>query len=385
LAASLAASLAADVLIVGAGPAGAVAGRTLAARHSVILADRCAPPPFRLGESLIGAARPLLRDVGLLEEFEAAGHRPSLGQASSWGSGELVRRDSFLDPRGPGWRIDRVRFETMLREGAVERGATVIAPCEVLRLGRHEGREGGWTALIRSADATRPLRARFLIDATGRVAAPVRVGVRSQMFALDRLVCRFLRLPPRRASSDLDSVSLVEAAAHGWWYLATLPGGDRVVAFHTDADLPAARLSRDPAGFLSLVAETRHVAAATAAARFDGPVGRVSARSQWLPAPCGDDWCAVGDAAIAFDPLSSQGIFNALYTGLRGAEAVAAKLAGDARPLAAYAHRLEKIGHAYRQNLARYYRLETRFPGHVFWRRRHFPISPALPQTERSA
>lgn len=36
----------------------------------------------------------------------------------------------------------------------------------------------------------------------------------------------------------------------------------------------------------------------------------------------GDTWLATGDAALCFDPISSQGLFNSIYTGLTAAEAV---------------------------------------------------------------
>src|SRR5262245_8334367 len=364
----LTAPVTADVLIVGAGPAGAVAACVLAPRHSVVLVDRYAVPPFRIGESLVGAARPLLRDLGLFERFESAAHRPSLGQASSWGSNGIVRRDSFLDPRGPGWRIDRVRFESMLRSAAAERGAAVIAPADVSHLARGDGCEQGWIAQLSSPRGMEALRARILIDASGRAASFARAAGPTRLIMHDRLVCRFVRLAPTTALSDLDGVSFVEAVADGWWYSATLPDHSRVLAFHTDADLSAARHSREPDGFLGLLGETRWLAALPG--RLTGGVERVSARSQWLANPCGGDWCAVGDAASAFDPLSSQGIFNALYTGLRGAEAVAAALAGDGTPLASYRERLAMIRNAYRRNLARYYEAEMRFADRDFWRRR---------------
>jgi flavin-dependent dehydrogenase len=358
------------VLIVGAGPAGAAAACVLAARHSVVLVERYATPPFRIGESLIGAARPLLRDLGVLEQFEAAGHRPGLGQASVWGSDELVRRDSFLDPRGPGWRIERAGFETMLRDAAASRGATVIAPGDMLDLKRENGSGQGWIALIGSAGRTWPLHARFLVDASGRAASFARAAAQAQISAHDRLVCRFVHLPPRPARGDLDGFSLVEAVPDGWWYAAKPPDGGTVIAFHTDADLPAARLSLNPDGFLDLLTKTRWTAAATGLDQVRYAVSRVSARGQWLANPCGDDWCAIGDAAIAFDPLSSQGLFNALYTGFRGAEAVALGLSGDAALLIAYRDRLVRIRNAYLRNLGQYYALETRFSDHPFWARR---------------
>jgi flavin-dependent dehydrogenase len=365
-------TLTADVLIVGVGPAGAVAARVLAASHSVIVVDREAVPPFRIGESLPGAAARLLRDLGLLDSFAAGGHRPSLGQASAWGSDRLIRRDAFLDPDGPGWRIDRAAFETMLRQGAEERGANLIAPAKLAQLDRDGD---GWIARVESDAGVRSVRARFVMDASGRAASVARAGG-GLLVAGDRLVCRYVRLPCE-APNKLDNVLTVEAVPDGWWYGAVLPDGGRLLAFHTDADLPAARISRDAAGFRHLLRETRWVNT-LGANGLNAPIASASARSQWLAAPSGADWCAVGDAALAFDPLAGQGLFNALYTGLRGAQAVAAALAGDGSRLAAYGERVTAIRDAYRRNLASYYVMETRFADRPFWLRRQPVAGPHL-------
>ncbi|MEO1084046.1 MAG: hypothetical protein AAFY88_07375, partial [Acidobacteriota bacterium] len=71
--------------------------------------------------------------------------------------------------------------------------------------------------------------------------------------------------------------------------------------------------------------------------------------------------------ALSFDPISSQGLFNALYTGLRGAEALAARLAGDGGLLAAYCARLESVRKAYRHHFQVYYGQERRWAGRPFW------------------
>ncbi|HWO85501.1 MAG TPA: tryptophan 7-halogenase, partial [Stellaceae bacterium] len=62
-----------DVAIVGAGPAGAALAVSLAVAHrlDVLVLEREAVPQFRIGETLPGAAAPLLRDLGLLAGFRA--------------------------------------------------------------------------------------------------------------------------------------------------------------------------------------------------------------------------------------------------------------------------------------------------------------------------
>jgi flavin-dependent dehydrogenase len=78
-----------------------------------------------------------------------------------------------------------------------------------------------------------------------------------------------------------------------------------------------------------------------------------------------------GDAALAFDPLAAQGLFNAMYLGLAAAEATHRHLAGDQTVLADYGAEVSAIRQAYRTRHAAWYQLETRWPDQPFWKRRH--------------
>ena len=63
--------------------------------------------------------------------------------------------------------------------------------------------------------------------------------------------------------------------------------------------------------------------------------------------PAGPVFTATGDAALSFDPLSSQGLFNALYTGLAAALTADGYLSNAAGALADYARAIDDIRRAY--------------------------------------
>lgn len=394
-----------DAVVIGGGPAGAVAALWLAQRLAQRLTQQWHPEPARrprllileqspetgpetgvqtrtrIGESLPPACRPLLRDLGLLDRME--GHRPYLGNRTLWGGG-VATHDFLRDPQGAGWHLDRAAFDAMLQAEAVRHGAVIRRGVTVRALtrkdgtqdGRQDGYWDGYWGIVTSLGHR--LRARVLIDATGRAAAiSRRLGAERRI--LDRLTGVYAVLRGGTGHCR-DGFSRIEAAADGWWYTAPLPTGDRVVAFHSDSDRPVLRGIATPAGFLAALRRTRMIAAeisVDAVAMLEGPF-TVPAHSAMTDPPAGAGWLAVGDAALALDPLSSQGLMNALFTGMAGGDAAAALLDGNDAAARVYSARITQIRSAYEANLAYFYDVEaTRRDGPFWTRRRPAPMAAA--------
>ncbi|GAA1225194.1 NAD(P)/FAD-dependent oxidoreductase [Kitasatospora nipponensis] len=360
-----------DVLVAGGGPAGAAAALTLArAGRTVLLADAGTGPP-RVGEALPSAARLLLHDLGAGEGPLTSGHLTCYANLSAWGSPLLGGTDFIHDPNGPGWHLDRARFDRALRAAAQRAGARFAARTAVRGVTRRA--DGTWSVALRGPGGAGVVRCRWLVDATGRRrAVAARCG--ATRHRTDRLVAAYLTLPPGGGAGALDASSLVESAEDGWWYTALLPGGRRLVAYFTDADL--APPLPGPQAFLRLLRGTRHVAdrAGRHPAPTEVPPGRAprraSAHSSHLGSPSGEGWTAVGDAAAAFDPISAQGILTALHTGMTGAHAVHAHLDGDPTALDTYRAHVGALLAAYRHNHRTVYAAEPRWADRPFWRRR---------------
>jgi flavin-dependent dehydrogenase len=359
-----------DVLVVGGGPAGAATALALRQRGlSVVVVERDRSPRERAGESLSSAARRALESLGVWNAFLADGHVPAAGMRSLWGGSEAREAHFIRHPDGPGWHLDRRRFDARLRSEAVAAGARVLEG-EAPEAGTYDGRL--WR--VRTSSGTR-LDARVAVDAGGR-AAPLARLAGARRVVLDRLlaIAAFLPADPHGA---FDRFTLVEAVAEGWWYSAPLPDGRRIVSFFTDSDV-APRMCGAPA-FRRLLGR----APATAARVRRLPSGTApfvtSAGTSRLTAVAGGAWLAVGDAAAAFDPLSSQGVETALSSALRAADAVARHLAGDPDALPAYPSHVRETWRRYLYERARVYEQETRWPDAPFWKRRqvHLPTAGA--------
>ena len=99
----------------------------------------------------------------------------------------------------------------------------------------------------------------------------------------------------------------------------------------------------------------------------------VSACSSRSTSIAGNHWLTVGDAATAFDPLSSQGVAWAIESGLMAAAAIDRYLRGNQRALISYASEVEEEFAIYLKLRTDYYGRERRWPNSAFWRRRHQP------------
>lgn len=353
-----------DVAIVGAGAAGSAAAAVLAPTATVALIDRVAVPGWRIGESLPGAARRLLKAIGGWERFAAAGHGEALLKVSRWGSDAAVELDPMRDPDGPGWHLDRARFEADLRANAVARGATFVT-AGVEALATHGD---GWKL---SLDTGHTLAARRLIDTSGRSSHLLRQFGQRKL-VIDRLACVYQRV----RQGGYDPATYTQSTRDGWWYTAMLPGGDRLVAYHADSDGPEPRrlLEAGPVAVALTVPGLAETIGSVDPAMVSEPM--LCAANSVARSAAGDGWLAAGDSAMALDPLSSQGLFNALATGLEAGEATLALLAGDHSATRRYAETMGRIWQAYMRHHALYYGMEARWAEAPFWSRRPNRIEP---------
>ncbi|HEV7722062.1 MAG TPA: tryptophan 7-halogenase [Iamia sp.] len=361
--------------MVGAGPAGSACALALAQDDvdGVALLDagaRPGRPP--IGESIPPDTRLLLDRLGVVDEFLREGHEPCLGSSSAWGSDQLGFNDFVLNPHGPGWHLDRARFDDLLRRRAVDAGAVLV---EGARL---EGVtvDGPWHRLHLAGGRT--TRARFVVDATGRASAFAR-AVGARQVPLDRLTVVYGWFDTREAAGVRSRLTLLEAERRGWWYAAELPGDRLAVALATDADLARADGLTHEAAWLAAAHGPPHLASRLEGCRLVAGPTPVVARSFLLDPGSGPGWVAIGDAAAAFDPIAAQGIHKALDDGIAAAEAIAAARGRDAEVTAGPARRIRAGFDEYLANRNHFYGLERRWPDAPFWQRRQARVD--LPAT----
>ena len=344
-----------SVLILGGGPAGGFVALELArVGCRVELLESQAAVAWKIGETLPPEARIHLQRLGYWDEFLKQKHVPCYGVVSVWGHSAPIEKDFIFNPHGHGWQLDRVLFESELLKAVAAAGGKVhfgigspVVSREVAGW-RVESPSGSW-------------RAPWLLDCTGRNGALVRAegGAFEQ---LDDLVSVFAVTHTSR-QSDHDSRTYVEAIPDGWCYSALMPNRTRVVAVQVDRDaLPEPTASTEWLWEqLSSGTEIRYLLEQHDYRVCDKP-RTISAKSGRFQRCAGDNWLAVGDAAMTFDPLSGQGTAKALESACRAVRCV---LHGDD-----YQAACDQLWNTFLEARSDFYRAESRWPDHQFWSRR---------------
>lgn len=364
-----------DVAIVGGGPGGAATALSLRAHApalSVVLIEASHYEAVRIGETLPPPVRSLLAHLGVWDAFQAHGHREVHGTTAAWGSAALLDNDFIYMPANTGWHLDRAAFDAMLAREAHRQGATLLLDtrvCDSKRTGND------WRLTLSTGQS---VVARFLIDATGGAAALARrCGAR--FVEADNLV----GIAGCFQGCDGNPSTLVEAFEDGWWYTAGLPDGRRIVACMTDADLVKRMKLHDPQEWQRALGTMANIAATVERGRFTGQLAVRPASSRRLEPAAGRDWLAVGDSASRFDPLSSQGIFKALRSGIFASYAIGDLLTRhDESGLERYRRFVLDEFKSYAEVRTKYYREEQRWPESEFWLRRHAGADDSKPHRQ---
>ncbi|HEX8956528.1 MAG TPA: tryptophan 7-halogenase [Burkholderiaceae bacterium] len=357
-----------DVVVIGAGPAGAATALSLRKHHphlSVLLLEASDFQPGRPGETLSLDAIPLLQQLEVFDFFLEQNHRYVPARQDSPVKGLI----SGVDASG-GWHLDRGRFDSMLAGYAAASGAAFMRAA----LSRvTQDAKGMWQLNAGAGAVSHALTASFVVDASGSGARfASEIGVAQTAYDSLLSLTRIIELGGAAKNSKADKACLIEAFEHGWWYSIALDELRLAVSVITDADI-SKRLQ------LSAPSEwEKHLAAAPQThARVDKrevpkEVCIRAAHTRNLTNYVGKNWLAVGDAAASIDPLGSQGVLRALRFGLQAGSTIGDQFGKrQGSGLQDYAQLVQAEFDNHLLQRLDDYRMEQRWPASPFWVRRH--------------
>src|SRR5215471_14870421 len=161
-----------DVAIIGGGPAGSTAAALLArAGRRVVVFEREKFPRFHIGESLLPFSMKAFTRLGLHEKFLRAGFMKKFGGeiigACSENGTKFYFKDGYRSQTDHAYQVPRGDFDKVLLDHAAECGAEVHEQTSVDGV---EFSNDGVELSVRSNGSAASIRARYLVDASGRTS-----------------------------------------------------------------------------------------------------------------------------------------------------------------------------------------------------------------------
>jgi flavin-dependent dehydrogenase len=334
-----------DVIIVGARPAGAATALLLARQGlRVLVLERARPGSDTLStHALMRGGVSLLTRWDLLDPIVAAG-TPAVRRTSFHYPGETVTVsirpaagvEALYAPR-------RMILDRILAEAAEEAGATVRYGVTVTELLRE--RDGRVSGVVGHDRSFAPVRARSWLT----------VGADGTTSTVARLVGAATMREGRGSSAIVYGYwTGLELTGYEWFYrpggsagLIPTNSGEVCVFAGTSTGRFTREMIRDPRGaYLRLLAEVTQMAGGRLSERLaPRRVRAYPGRPGYLRLAHGSGWALVGDAGKYLDPLSTNGITEALRDADLLSQQVRAITAGtsEAEAMAAYQAERDRI------------------------------------------
>nr|BFE92062.1 NAD(P)/FAD-dependent oxidoreductase [Pseudomonas brassicacearum subsp. brassicacearum] len=323
-----------QVVIIGAGPSGAIAAALLKRKgHDVLVIERQHFPRFSIGESLLSHCLDFVEEAGMLDAVNAAGFQRKNGAAFAWGErySAFDFGDTFSNGKPTTFQVQRADFDKLLADQAALQGveirygqAITSADFSLAKPRLGVQREDGSEYCV---------EADFVLDASGYgrvlprlldLEAPSNFPVRQAVFthiedridapAFDREKILITTHPSKR---DV------------WFWTIPFSGGRCSVGVVAAAEHFAGRTDDLDACLRSFIDETPSLAGVLQNAVWDTPARTIGGYSANVKTLHGQGFALLGNAAEFLDPVFSSGVTIAMRSASMAAAVLHRQLQGE--------------------------------------------------------
>ncbi|MDO3387787.1 NAD(P)/FAD-dependent oxidoreductase [Gilvimarinus sp. SDUM040013] len=326
-----------DVVIIGAGPSGAIASALLKQRgFSVIVFEKEQFPRFSIGESLLPQCMQYVEQAGFLPAVRDAGFQFKNGAAFGWGerSTYFNFEEKFSPGHGTTFQVERARFDKLLADEAQKQGVDIrychsISDCQL-----HDG--GGNTVTYATPEGeSRTIDCRFVLDASGFGRVLPRLLDLETPSDFPVRQAAFTHIDDGIESTDFDRnkilVTVHPEERDIWYWLIPFSGGKCSVGVVASEEKLRKRGAATPLQLVqTMLAESPVLANLLQRAQFKYPANQITGYSCNVKSLANNNYALLGNAGEFLDPVFSSGVTIAMRSASMAVEVLAKQLDGEA-------------------------------------------------------
>ncbi|OXY81035.1 NAD(P)/FAD-dependent oxidoreductase [Oceanimonas doudoroffii] len=322
-----------DVIVIGAGPSGAVAAASLVRYgYRVLVLERQHFPRFSIGESLLPQSMAFLEQVGMLQDVVEAGFQHKNGAAFCRGYDYdfFDFRQKFSAGWGTTYQVQRSQFDKTLADCAERQGAEIRYGQTVTAVSRHDA--GVVVDVLAETGEAYRMEAGFLLDGSGFGRVLPRLLQLEKASTLGARLALFTHVEDRIVDPRFDRnkilITVHPFVPEIWYWLIPFSNGRASVG----VVLPRDRFDEESMDRLATlqgyIAEGGMLSEFLSNALFDTPMRKLEGYSSDVERLYGDRFVLLGNAGEFLDPVFSSGVTIALKSATLAAATVHRQLQG---------------------------------------------------------
>lgn len=323
-----------EILIIGAGPSGAVAAGLLRKQgRQVLILEKENFPRFSIGESLLPQSMEYIEHAGMLQDVVEAGFQYKNGAA--FAKGELRTAFDFRDKFSAGWgttyQVQRANFDKVLADAA-EKAGTEIRYCHTVVAVDVTGARPQVT--VRSPEGGEyVVQARYLLDASGFARILPRMLDLEYPSDFPVRGALFTHIEDRIAPQDMDRnkilISVHPEHQDVWFWTIPFSNGRCSQGVVATPEFLAQYQGSEVERLRAIIAEAPSLSHVLRNAQWDTPGRSITGYSANVTSLWGNGYALLGNAGEFLDPVFSSGVTIAFKSASLAAHCIARMWQGE--------------------------------------------------------
>lgn len=323
-----------DVLVIGAGPSGAVAASLLVQKgYRVTVFERETFPRFSIGESLLPQCMSFIEEAGMTRAVEEGNFQYKNG-ATFYRDGQLIEfnfSNKFSAGPETTFQVQRNQFDKILADEATRVGADVRYQHTITAV--DVGSELPALSFTDANDKSRKMTARFILDASGFGRVLPRLLDLDTSSHLPSRKAIFTHIEDNISQPDYDRdkilITVHPFRKDVWYWLIPFSNGRCSLGVVATDDFYERFNGDNETVLKNIVSEDKNLYSLLKDAIYDTPVQSIKGYSANVKALYGPGFALLGNAGEFLDPVFSSGVTIALKSASLAAEMVDREMKGE--------------------------------------------------------